>query len=200
VFEMTDAGLAEVANPSALFLAERRGNISGSAVFAGLEGTRPVLVEIQCLLAANPGGSPRRSVIGWDSGRLSMLLAVLETRCGLRLNATDVYLNVAGGLRVSEPAADLAVAAALASAATDQPTDPGCVYFGEVGLSGEVRQVAQADARLKEAQKLGFTAACLPRRVARGNRRAAAPEGLELQEIGHLGDLVARFSAKPAKK
>ncbi len=200
VFEMTDAGLAEVANPSALFLAERRGNISGSAVFAGLEGTRPVLVEIQCLLAANPGGSPRRSVIGWDSGRLSMLLAVLETRCGLRLNATDVYLNVAGGLRISEPAADLAVAAALASAATDQPTDPGCVFFGEVGLSGEVRQVAQADARLKEAQKLGFTAACLPRRVARGNRRAAAPEGLALQEIGHLGDLVARFTAKPAKK
>jgi DNA repair protein RadA/Sms len=199
VFEMTERGLAEVANPSALFLAERRGNISGSAVFAGLEGSRPVLVEIQCLLAANPGGTPRRSVIGWDSGRLSMLLAVLETRCGLRLNATDVYLNVAGGLRIGEPAADLAVAAALASAATDQPTDPGSVYFGEVGLSGEVRQVAQAEARLKEAQKLGFTAACLPRRVARGNRRAPTPEGMELQEIGHLGDLVARFSAKPSK-
>src|SRR6202167_2443755 len=109
VFEMTDRGLAEVANPSALFLAERRGNISGSAVFAGLEGTRPVLVEIQCLLAPNPGGSPRRSVVGWDSGRLSMLLAVLETRCGLRMHATDVYLNVAGGLRIGEPAADLAV-------------------------------------------------------------------------------------------
>ncbi|MBN8892321.1 MAG: DNA repair protein RadA [Rhodospirillales bacterium 70-18] len=200
VFEMTEHGLAEVANPSALFLAERRGNISGSAVFAGLEGTRPVLVEIQCLLAPNPGGSPRRSVIGWDSGRLSMLLAVLETRCGLRLNATDVYLNVAGGLRVGEPAADLAVAAALTSAATDQPTDPGMVFFGEVGLSGEVRQVAQADARLKEAQKLGFVSACLPRRVARGNRKPAAPEGLALQEIGHLSDLVARFSAKPARQ
>jgi DNA repair protein RadA/Sms len=200
VFEMTDSGLAEVANPSALFLAERRGNISGSAVFAGLEGTRPVLVEIQCLLAANPGGSPRRSVIGWDGGRLAMLLAVLETRCGLRLNATDVYLNVAGGLRINEPAADLAVAAALASAAADQPTDPGAVFFGEVGLSGEVRQVAQAEARLKEAQKLGFTAACLPRRVARGNRRATPIDGLALQEIGHLGDLVARFTAKPAQK
>ncbi len=199
VFEMTDRGLAEVANPSALFLAERRGHISGSAVFAGLEGSRPVLVEIQCLLAPNPGGSPRRSVIGWDSGRLSMLLAVLETRCGVRLNATDVYLNVAGGLRIGEPAADLAVAAALVSAATDTPTDPGSVYFGEVGLSGEVRQVAQAEARLKEAQKLGFDAACLPRRVARGSGRLAAPDGLRLEEIGHLSDLVARFSAKAGK-
>jgi DNA repair protein RadA/Sms len=193
VFEMTELGLAEVPNPSALFLAERRGNISGSAVFAGLEGTRPVLLEVQALLAANPGGSPRRSVVGWDSGRLSMLLAVLEARCGLRLNATDVYLNVAGGLRVSEPAADLAVAAAIASAAADRPTSPGMVYFGEIGLSGEVRQVAQAEARLKEAAKLGFDAACLPRRVARGNRPLAAPEGLRLDEIGHLSDLVARF-------
>ncbi len=193
VFEMTDRGLAEVANPSALFLAERRGNIAGSAVFAGLEGTRPVLVEVQALLAANPGGSPRRSAVGWDGGRLSMLLAVLETRCGLRLGATDVWLNVAGGLRIAEPAADLAVAAALASAASDQPADPGAVFFGEVGLSGEVRQVAQAEARLKEAAKLGFASACLPRRVARGNRPLAAPEGIALQELGHLSDLVARF-------
>ncbi|MCX7382643.1 MAG: DNA repair protein RadA [Alphaproteobacteria bacterium] len=200
VFEMTERGLAEVANPSALFLAERRGNISGSAVFAGMEGTRPVLVEIQCLLAPNPGGSPRRSTIGLESGRLSMLLAVLETRCGLRLNATDVYLNVAGGLRVSEPAADLAVVAALASAATDQPTDPSMVFFGEVGLSGEVRQVAGADGRLKEAAKLGFERACLPRRIARGNRPTAAPEGIALDEIGHLSDLVGRFNAKPAVK
>jgi DNA repair protein RadA/Sms len=193
VFEMTEHGLAEVPNPSALFLAERRGNIAGSAVFAGLEGTRPVLVEIQALLAPNPGGSPRRSAIGWDSGRLSMLLAVLETRAGLRLNATDVYLNVAGGLRVTEPAADLAVAAALASAASDQPTSAGTVYFGEVGLSGEVRQVAQAEARLKEASKLGFDSAALPRRVARGNRAVPVPDGLRLEEIGHIADLVARF-------
>ncbi len=198
VFEMTDRGLAEVANPSALFLAERRGNVAGSAVFAGLEGTRPVLVEIQALLAPNPGGSPRRSVIGWDSGRLSMLLAVLETRAGLRLNAMDVYLNVAGGLRVSEPAADLAVAAALASAACSQPTSAGMVFFGEVGLSGEVRQVAQAEARLKEAAKLGFDSATLPRRLARGNRPLAAPEGLQLEEIGHIADLVARFAPDPA--
>jgi DNA repair protein RadA/Sms len=196
VFEMTEAGLAEVANPSALFLAERRGNIAGSAVFAGLEGTRPVLVEVQALLAPNPGGSPRRSVIGWDSGRLAMLLAVLEARCGLSLGANDVYLNVAGGLRIAEPAADLAVAAALVSAATDRPTDAETVYFGEVGLSGEVRQVAQAEARLREAQKLGFAAATLPRRVARGNRPLAAPEGLRLEEIGHVTDLVAAFAAR----
>jgi DNA repair protein RadA/Sms len=200
VFEMTDRGLAEVANPSALFLAERRGNVSGSAVFAGLEGTRPVLVEIQCLLAPNPGGAPRRSVIGWDPGRLNMLLAVLETRCGLRLAASDVYLNVAGGLRIAEPAADLAVAAALTSAACDLPADPGTVFFGEVGLSGEIRQVAQAEARLKEAAKLGFTCACLPRRVARGNRPTTAPDVIRLDEIGHLSDLVAKFGNKPAAR
>jgi DNA repair protein RadA/Sms len=197
VFEMTDRGLAEVANPSALFLAERRGNIAGSAVFAGLEGTRPVLLEVQALLAANAGGSPRRSVVGWDGGRLSMLLAVLETRCGLRLSGSDVFLNVAGGLRIGEPAADLAVAAALISAATAQPADAGTVYFGEVGLSGEVRQVAQADARLKEAQKLGFERAVLPRRVARGGR-TAAPDGIRVQEIGHLADLLEQFGGVPA--
>ena len=195
VFEMGETGLAEVANPSALFLAERRGNVSGSAVFAGLEGSRPVLVEVQALLSPNPGGSPRRSVVGWDGGRLSMLLAVLDSRCGLKLGASDVYLNIAGGLRISEPAADLAVAAALVSAAADVPTDPQRVYFGEVGLSGEIRQVAQAEARLKEAQKLGFASACLPRRVARGNRPLAAPEGIGLREIGHLSDLVSDVTA-----
>ena len=196
VFEMTERGLAEVLNPSALFLAERRGNIAGSAVFAGLEGTRPVLVEVQALLAPNPGGSPRRSVIGWDGGRLAMLLAVLETRGGLRLASADVYLNVAGGLRLSEPAADLAVAAALASAATGTPSSAELVFFGEIGLSGEIRQVAQAEARLKEAAKLGFARACLPRRIARGNRPAAAIEGIALDEIGHISDLVARFGAE----
>jgi DNA repair protein RadA/Sms len=196
VFAMTETGLAEVANPSALFLAERRGNIAGSAVFAGLEGSRPVLVEIQALLSPNAGGSPRRSVIGWDGGRLSMMLAVLDSRTGLRLAAHDVYLNVAGGLRVTEPAADLAVAAALASAATETATDAGTVYFGEVGLSGEVRQVAQADARLKEAQKLGFAAACLPRRLAQGGRKPAPLPGLRLNEMGHLAELVAGFTGK----
>jgi DNA repair protein RadA/Sms len=200
VFEMTEQGLVEVANPSALFLAERRGNVSGSAVFAGIEGTRPVLVEVQCLLSPSAGGQPRRQVVGWDSGRLSMLLAVLEARCAMGLGMNDVYLNVAGGLRISEPAADLAVAAALMSAATDRPTDPGMVYFGEVGLSGEVRQVAQAEARLREAKKLGFEAATLPRRIARGSAPLPAVPGLKLKEAGHLADLVAEFAAGTLKR
>ncbi|OAG76308.1 DNA repair protein RadA [Acetobacter malorum] len=119
-----------------------------------------------------------------------MLLAVLETRCGVKLSGMDVYLNVAGGLKVAEPAADLAVAAALISAATGMPTSAGEVYFGEVGLSGEVRQVSQADARLKEAAKLGFDKAVLPRRIARGSARTKPPEGLTLREIGHVADLV----------
>ncbi len=202
VFEMTSAGLSQVTNPSALFLAERRGNVSGSAVFAGLEGSRPVLVEIQCLLSANPGGSPRRSVIGWDSGRLAMLLAVLETRCGLKLAMNDVYLNVAGGLRVTEPAADLAVAAALISAAADVPTDPEMVFFGEVGLSGELRQVAQAELRLKEAAKLGFARAAAPKRVAGGAAKIAVPKTLALVEVGHLTDLAGLVATgqKPEQK
>jgi DNA repair protein RadA/Sms len=122
-----------------------------------------------------------------------MLLAVLETRCGMRLSGSDVFLNVAGGLRITEPAADLAVAAALASAATNAPTNASTVYFGEVGLSGEVRQVAQADARLKEAQKLGFERAVLPKRVARGGR-ASVGDSMMLAEIGHLSDLVEQFT------
>ncbi len=195
VFAMTDRGLAEVANPSALFLAERRGNVAGSAVFAGLEGTRPVLLEVQALLGAEAAGPPRRAVLGWEGGRLAMLLAVLEARCGLRLAGRDVFLNIAGGLKVTEPAADLAVAAALISAAGGVPVDPGMVFFGEVGLSGEVRQVAQAEARLKEAAKLGFTAACLPRRLARAPRGFRPPEGLGLGEIGHLADLILRLGA-----
>jgi len=201
VFEMTDRGLMEVANPSALFLAERRGNISGSAVFAGMEGTRPVLVEVQALLSPSAsGGSPRRQVVGWDSGRLAMLMAVLESRCRVSLGQNDVYLNIAGGLRINEPAADLAVAAALVSAATDRPTDPDMVFFGEVGLSGEVRQVAQTDTRLREAAKLGFSGATLPRRVARAGRAPASHDGLRLSEVGHLTDLVAPLAAAPAPK
>src|SRR5215469_13676862 len=172
VFEMTDAGLVEVPNPSALFLAERNAQVSGAAVFAGMEGTRPVLVEIQALVAPSPPGTPRRAVIGWDSGRLAMVMAVLDTRCGLSLGANDIYLNVAGGLRIGEPAADLAVAAALVSALTQNPVPAETVVFGEIGLSGEVRAVSQSDARLKEAAKLGFGEAWLPARAARrGSQR-----------------------------
>ncbi len=162
VFEMTGAGLAEVANPSALFLSEREASVPGSAVFAGVEGTRPLLVEIQALVAPTPLGTARRTVIGWDSGRLAMILAVLESRCGIGFGSSDVYLNVAGGLRISEPAADLAVAAALVSAREGIPLPRDAVFFGEVSLSGALRPAPQADARLREAAKLGFAAAWAP--------------------------------------
>ncbi len=162
VFEMSESGLIEVANPSALFLAARGEPASGSVVFAGVEGTRPVLVEIQALVAEAAFGTPRRAVVGWDSGRLAMILAVFEARCGLSFASRDVYLNVAGGLKITEPAADLAVAAALASAALDAPLGADLVAFGEASLSGEVRPVGRADARLKEAAKLGFRTALAP--------------------------------------
>jgi DNA repair protein RadA/Sms len=159
VFEMTDQGLSEVPNPSALFLNDHNQDVSGSAIFAGIEGTRPILTEIQALVAPTYLASPRRTAVGWDSGRLSMILAVLESRCGLIFGNKDVYLNVAGGLKITEPAADLAVAAALVSALVNVPIPPQSVFFGEVGLAGEVRPVAQAENRLKEATKLGFTRA-----------------------------------------
>jgi len=189
VFEMTDAGLREVPNPSALFLSERRGDVSGAAVFAGMEGTRPVLVEIQALVAPSALGTPRRAVVGWDSARLAMIMAVLDARCGFTIAGNDVYLNVAGGLKVGEPAADLAVAAALISAVTGVPVPHDAVVFGEIGLAGEVRQVGQADARLKEALRLGFQEALVPARRKAGGRKPTG-DGLTLREIDRLGDLV----------
>jgi DNA repair protein RadA/Sms len=189
VFEMTDAGLREVPNPSALFLSERRGDVSGAAVFAGMEGTRPVLVEIQALVAPSALGTPRRAVVGWDSARLAMIMAVLDARCGFTIAGNDVYLNVAGGLRVAEPAADLAVAAALVSAVNGVPVPHDAVVFGEIGLAGEVRQVGQADARLKEALRLGFQQAVVPAR-RKGAARKGGADGLALREIDRLADLV----------
>lgn len=162
VFEMQDQGLVEVENPSALFLAERQGNISGSCVFAGIEGSRPVLVEIQALVSPTSYASPKRAVVGWDSNRMSMVLAVLEARCGMNLSSQDVYLNIAGGLRISEPAADLAVAMAVISSLTNKPLPADMVIFGEIGLSGEIRAVSQPSLRLKEAGKLGFASAITP--------------------------------------
>ncbi|MCF3972303.1 DNA repair protein RadA [Paracoccus salsus] len=162
VFEMTGAGLAEVANPSALFLSERGQPSPGSAVFAGIEGTRPVLTEVQALVAPSTLASPRRTVVGLDSGRVSTILAVLEARCGIPFAGLDVFLNVAGGMRVNEPAADLAIAGALLSAREDSALPPEAVLFGEISLSGALRPVAQAENRLKEAQKLGFSQAILP--------------------------------------
>ena len=189
VFEMADAGLREVTNPSALFLDGRGDTASGAAVFAGMEGTRPVLTEIQALVAASPLGTPRRTVVGWDSGRLSMVLAVLEARCGLGFGGRDVYLNVAGGLRIGEPAADLAVAAAIISSALDAPLPADTVVFGEISLSGDIRPVGRSEARMKEAAKLGFNKAIAP---------AAAGDGdppVRVETVKSVMDLVQRIEA-----
>ncbi|TMJ67442.1 MAG: DNA repair protein RadA [Alphaproteobacteria bacterium] len=162
VFEMASEGLREVANPSELFLGDRLATTPGSAVFAGVEGTRPILVEIQALVVPSGLGTPRRAVVGWDSNRLSMLLAVIDARCGISFAQHDVYLNVAGGLKITEPAADLAAAAALLSSISNVALPPERVYFGEISLSGAVRPAGHMLARLKEAQKLGFKQVLLP--------------------------------------
>ncbi len=190
VFEMTSAGLTEVPNPSTLFLNPERGPVPGAAVFAGIEGTRPVLVEIQALVAPGPPGSPRRTVVGWDSGRLAMVLAVLEAHAGLSLASSDVFLNVAGGLRIGEPAADLAVAAAIVSSCSKCPVPEGAAVFGEIGLSGEVRPVAQHAARLKEAAKLGFSLAIAPKTNNGKNRSVAPPAEISISGLSHISELV----------
>ncbi|MDX5381777.1 MAG: DNA repair protein RadA [Rhodobacterales bacterium] len=185
VFEMTGGGLAEVVNPSALFLSERGQPSPGSVVFAGVEGTRPLLVEFQALVAPSPHSQPRRSVVGWDGGRLAMILAVLEARCGIPFTGLDVYLNVAGGMKVTEPAADLAVAAALLSAREDAALPAETVIFGEISLSGALRPVSQTENRLKEAQKLGFTAAIAP-----AGGKPGAESGLTVTRMGDLTAFV----------
>ena len=214
VFEMGDRGLAEVPNPSSLFLADRAvadpgadsdgqeetaSRLAGAAVFAGIEGTRPVLVEVQALVAPSPFGTPRRAVVGWDANRLAMLTAVLDARCGLSVGPNDIYLNIAGGLRIAEPAADLAVAAALISALTEIPVPHDIVVFGEIALSGRIRPVAHADARLKEAAKLGFAEAWVPALPSR-SRKASAGDGLKTAPIAHLSELVALLSPSPRRR
>ena len=188
VFEMTGRGLSEVANPSALFLSDREDPAPGSVVFAGIEGTRPVLVELQALVAPSPHSQPRRSVLGWDSGRLAMILAVLEARCGIPFAGLDVYLNVAGGMKISEPAADLAVAAALLSAREDTALPKETVVFGEISLSGALRPVGQTENRLKEAQKLGFSSAIAPARSKTGDK-----PGLSVQKMPDLAGFVGEI-------
>lgn len=200
VFEMANEGLVEVPNPSALFLAQRQDNVAGSAVLAGLEGTRPVLVEVQALVAPSPLGTPRRAVIGWDSNRLAMVLAVLEARCGVTLSGSDIFLNIAGGIRISEPAADLAVAAALLSSQSNIPVPGNTVFFGEIGLAGEIRSVSQPDVRMKEAGKLGFDRAVIPQRPAKKGVTPTKVEGLRIEEITHLEDLARQFAGKQAFK
>ncbi|HWK65642.1 MAG TPA: DNA repair protein RadA [Rhizobiaceae bacterium] len=196
VFEMSDRGLREVTNPSELFLGERHAAAPGAAVFAGMEGTRPVLVEIQALVAPSPLGTPRRAVVGWDSARLSMVLAVLEAHCGVRFATHDVYLNVAGGYRISEPAADVAVAAALVSSLTGLALPADCVYFGEISLSGAIRPVAHALQRLKEAEKLGFAQAVLPR----GTEDLTGGSGARAFQPAVLADLVARIAGSRLRR
>ncbi len=184
VFAMAEEGLTEVGNPSALFLTDRAEQVTGATVFPALEGTRPVLVEIQALtVRLSSGATPRRAVVGWDSGRLAMILAVLEARCGLSFSTAEVYLNIAGGYRISDPAADLAVAAALVSALAEKPLPSDCVLFGEVALSGEVRPVAHGGLRLKESAKLGFKRAMVPPSVQ-------SQSGMQTKEFRTLANLV----------
>lgn len=191
VFEMTGTGLAEVANPSTLFLGEREGRdpVTGAAVFAGFRGARPLLVEVQALVGAPGPASPRRAVVGWDGARLAMTLAVLESRAGLPFSGRDVFLSVAGGLKLEEPAADLAAAAALISALLERPAPMHCAFFGELALSGEVRPAPQAEARLQEAMRLGFVEAAAP-----GNLSAS---GIDIKPIRRIDDLVALIAAQP---
>ena len=188
VFAMEGDGLAEVANPSTLFLSGREEPVAGSSVFPALEGTRPVLVEVQALIVRlQSGATPRRAVVGWDSARLAMLLAVLEARCGLNFSSAEVYLNVAGGYRLSDPAADLAVAAALVSALADKPLPLRAIWFGEVSLSGEIRPVAHAPLRLREAAKLGFDQGNGPADTGKG---AASLHHRHLATLPNLVDRI----------
>lgn len=189
VFEMAGAGLTEVANPSELFLGDRDQKAPGTAVFAGVEGSRPLLVEIQALVAPSGLGTPRRAVVGWDSNRLAMVLAVLDARCGVSMSDKDVYLNVAGGLKITEPAADLAVAAALLSSLSGDALAPDAVHFGEISLSGAVRAASHMTTRLKEAHKLGFKRAVLP---ASGEIDTGIK--LDLTRLAHLKDLADRLA------
>ena len=187
VFAMAGAGLEEVANPSSLFLTSREDAVSGTAIFPALEGTRPVLVEIQALtVRLASGATPRRAAVGWDSGRLAMILAVLEARCGMSFATVEVYLNVAGGYRLTDPAADLAVAAALVSAMSERPVPQDLIVMGEIALSGEVRPIAHAALRIKEAAKLGFKSAWVP-------AGTDATNGLQLERIANLRQLVDRL-------
>jgi DNA repair protein RadA/Sms len=189
VFAMEGIGLTEVPNPSALFLTNRGEPVSGTAVFPAMEGSRPVLVEIQALtVRLASGATPRRAAVGWDSGRLAMVLAVLEARCGISFATAEVYLNVAGGYRLQDPAADLAVAAALVSAMSERPVPSECVVLGEIALSGEIRPVAHAALRLKEAAKLGFETAWVP--------KAVKGEGLRLAEFANLRGLIDHLLAR----
>jgi DNA repair protein RadA/Sms len=188
VFEMKDAGLAEIEDPSSLFLAERPCDVAGSVVVPSLEGTRPILVELQALVSPSNYGTPRRASMGVDANRVSLLLAVLEKKAGLHLSGQDIFVNVAGGVRLEEPAVDLGIAAALASSFLDRPIPADTIIFGEVGLTGEVRAVSQAEIRVKEAGKLGFMRCLLPRNNL---EKLPGKPALELIGVSSLQDGLA---------
>lgn len=188
IFEMNEAGLREVTNPSELFLSERPLGVSGSTVVASMEGTRPVLVEIQALVSSTNFPTPRRMATGIDYNRLSLIMAVLEKRMGMYLQNQDAYVNVAGGVKLDEPAVDLAVAVSIASSFRDQPTQPFDVVFGEIGLTGEVRAVSRVEQRVKEAQKLGFKRIILPEKSLRGWN---PPGGIEIIGINTVMEALA---------
>jgi DNA repair protein RadA/Sms len=190
VFEMKAGGLAEVANPSALFLAERPLDAPGSAVAAVLNGTRTVLVEIQALVAPTGFGTPRRTALGIDSNRVALLAAVLEKKVGLEILSCDLFVNVAGGLELDDPAADLATVAALASSFREKPIPPRTLLLGEVGLAGEVRAVSQPELRLAEAARLGFTRALVPAATA---RHAEVPATMEVEGVETVGEALDRL-------
>lgn len=188
VFEMAESGLQEVRNPSEAFLQERALNAAGSTVTVTLEGSRPILVEVQALTSPSVYGLPRRSAVGFDQGRLQLLVAVLQKRAGLNLAEQDVYTNAVGGLRISEPAADLAVATAIASSLKDKMIDTRTVVIGEIGLSGEVRSVAQLDRRLLEASRLGFERAIVPASI--GRRTKSMPGRLTVTRVSTLSEAI----------
>jgi len=188
VFEMKEQGLCPVKNPSELFLAERPLGVAGSVVVAALEGSRPLLVELQALVSPSPFGMPRRTTIGVDHNRLALLVAVLEKKVGLHLASQDIFLNVAGGVRLTEPAADLGMVVAVASSHLDNKVDPQTLFLGEVGLTGEVRGISQSELRAKEAAKLGFTRCFLPA----GSCRQLKVKGLELVGVKSVAEALER--------
>lgn len=193
IFEMHDTGLFEISNPSQLFLSAREDLVSGSVVFAGIEGTRPLLAEIQALIAPSYMSSPRRAVVGWDQNRLAMIIAVLSSRFGINLYDKEVYLNVVGGLKINEPAVDLAVATALISAYKDIAIPRNCVFMGEIGLSGEIRMISQIEYRLKEAEKLGFKKAIIPEGINKLKTFKVNKYNMEIIFVKHVRDLSMFF-------
>ncbi len=186
VFEMKGSGLAEVINPSGIFLAERPENVPGSAIISCMEGTRPLLVEIQALVSPSPLGMPRRTARGIDQNRISLLVAVLGKRLGMELGDQDIFVNVAGGLKIDEPAADLGIVSAMMSSFLEKHVNRNLVVFGEVGLAGEIRGVGQPELRMKEIEKMGFSACLLPRSNLKGSDSASGLKTLSIESIRDL--------------